>query len=190
MFSATLASLIGLILNIYIYILLLRTLLQYFGASYYNPISQALIKLTQPILVPAHKLLKGYKGFDVAAILLLIVLECIKGIIIILVEVHTFPNLIGILILAIASLLSKMANIFFYAVILYAILSWFVALQRSPLTELVNLLAIPLMRLARRVIPPIGGLDLSAIPLLIVIQLLNYFIFQQVMNLGLEIALR
>ena len=70
--------LIDILFDIYIAILLLRFLLQYVGADFYNPISQFIVNVTQKPVVIARRIIPGYRGIDLATLVLVLVFIFIK----------------------------------------------------------------------------------------------------------------
>ncbi|PWS15420.1 YggT family protein, partial [Klebsiella pneumoniae] len=70
--------LIELLYGLYILIVLVRFLLQTARANFYNPISQFVVKATNPLLVPLRRIIPGYGGVDIAALVLLYLLQAIK----------------------------------------------------------------------------------------------------------------
>ncbi len=181
--------LIGLLFDLYIILLMLRLLMQKLGASYSNPISQLLIKMTNIFVLPLRRIIPGYRGFDFSIVFLLILFELIAALLLLWIRYRVAPHFWGTLIIAIGALGDKFVNLYFYAIILRVVMSWVTSLQQSPIAEIVFLLTEPLMRSARRVIPPIAGFDLSPILLLIVLQLISILVFNPIISVGTRLAL-
>lgn len=181
--------LVGLVFDIYIIILILRLLMQKRGASYYNPFSQLIIKLTNVFVTPMQKVLPGFKGFDVAIVFLILLFEVIETLLILWLRQGIVPGFWGTIIISVAMVGDKVVNLYFYAIIVRAIMSWVESSQRNPVAEIVFLITEPLMRPARRIIPTIAGFDLSPIPLLIALQLISIYGFGALANLGMRLAL-
>lgn len=181
--------LIGLIFDLYIIILILRLLMQKLGASYHNPFSQLIIKLTNFFVTPMQKIFPGFKGYDLAIIFLILLFELIETLLTFWLRLRVVPGFWGAVVISIAMLGDKIINLYFYAIIIRVIMSWIVSLQQSPVAEIVFLITEPIMRPFRRFIPPIAGFDLSPIVVLVLLQLISAYGFGSLLNLGLRLAL-
>lgn len=182
--------LIETIFNLYILILMLRMILQWVGAHFYNPVSQFIVKLTNPVVKPLRQILPPLKGIDLASMIILIVLEFIKLFLVIWLKAHILPAVLGLIIMAFGDILGVVLNVFFFAIIISAILSWVNPRQYNPLTEILHLMTEPLLRPARKLIPPIAGFDISPIPVLIILQFITMLVANPLMNAGLGLAIR
>jgi len=149
-------------------IVLLRFLLQLVRADFYNPISQFVVKATTPILRPLRRLIPGYAGMDLAALVLAWLVKTIELLILAMILAPQI-SLLGAPAWALPELMSLMLNIFIFAVFVRVILSWLNPDPYHPAAVLLSSLTEPVMRPARRMLPPIGGLDLS--PMLVMIGL-------------------
>lgn len=161
------------VFGLYILAVLLRFLFQLVRADFYNPISQFLVALTNPLLKPLRRVIPGLFGIDVASIVLLLVLKSAEMFIVFALGGYTL-DLPPMIVAAVVDLLRLTINVYFYAILLRVILSWFMpyGLQHNPAGDLLVSLTEPLMRPARRLIPSVGGLDLSPIVVLLALQLL------------------
>jgi YggT family protein len=182
-FSNAGAFLIELVLGLYIYAVLLRFLLQRVRADFYNPLSQALVKITNPPLRPLRRLIPGLWGIDLASVVLLLVLAVIERLLL-----NTVLGLsvgpAGAVIMAVADLLQKTVWVFLIALFARAILSWVAPGTYNPVTGLLTSLTEPLARPARRILPPISGLDLSFILVIAVLYLILMLVVQPLWDLG------
>jgi len=178
--------LINTLFDLYLFILVIRVILVWVRADFFNPITQFITKLTSVIVNPSRKVLPNMGRLETATLILVILLEMIKFF---LIASLTFgiPNILGVFILAFADTLSIFLNTFFYAILLSVILSW-VQLY-SPVTKLINQMVAPIMRPIQRVFPPVGGFDLSPIPALIGLQLLIILVVAPLMTVGMNLAL-
>lgn len=165
---------IEVVFGLYILTVLLRFLFQIVRADFYNPISQFLVALTNPLLKPLRRAIPGLFGIDVASLVLLLTLKCLELFLISWLIGHA-PELLPLLLAAVVSLVRLTINVYFYAVLLRVILSWFMpyGMRHNPAGDLLASLTEPLMRPARRLIPAVGGLDLSPIVVLVGLQLLQ-----------------
>lgn len=156
------------IFQFYILAVLLRFLLQWVRADFYNPLSQAIVKLTNPTLRPLRRLIPGYGGIDFAAVVLMVVLQMVLGFILMALRGTSLAPL-PVLLWSVAELVALTFNVFIFAIIIQAVLSWVNPGHYSPVGAVIYKLTEPLLRPARRLIPPISGLDLS--PMVVIIGL-------------------
>lgn len=168
--------LIKTIIDLYIFVVILRLLLQMIQADYRNPISQFTIKMTGPVLAPLQKIIPCYKDIDMAIVALLLILEIVKFLLLTSVQLHHFPNMSGILLLSIADILEKIASLYFYAILARVIMSFLVPMHHNPIFFIVNRLVEPLLRPIRRTVPLVGGFDLSPLIALILLQIFSIFV--------------
>jgi YggT family protein len=161
------------IFGLYILAVLLRFLFQLVRADFYNPISQFLVALTNPLLKPLRRVVPGLFGIDLASIFLLLALKSLELFLLSLLNGFALA-LAPYLITVIADLLRLAVNVFFYAVLLRVLLSWFMpyGIHQNPAGGLLVSLTEPLMRPARRMIPAVGGVDLSPIAVIVGLRLL------------------
>ena len=162
-FSEAIRFLITVIFDIYILAVVLRFLLQVVRADFYNPISQLLVTITNPPLRPLRRFIPGYRGIDLASVVLMLLLKAIEIFLISLLVYGRIPGVIGLFILSFAQLLNLIIYIFIIAIFIQVILSWVSPGAYNPATVLLYRLTEPLLRPARRLLPPISGLDLSPI---------------------------
>lgn len=158
--------------GLYLFIVLLRFLLQLARADYYNPISQAVVKLTNKPLVPLQKALPRAGRFDLSALLLALVVKAATVGLIIVVNGGDVP-IVELLLRSAITVLDTILMIYFWGVLASVIISWVAPGSYHPGPQLIQQLTEPLMELFRKVIPPIGGLDLSPILIFLVIQIVR-----------------
>ena len=166
--------LVNSLINIYLFILMLRFLLQASRADYYNPLSQSVVKITQPVV----GLFQGFLGpvagrFDLATLTAGFVLKVLSMIIIFMVIGVGMPPTAGLLIGGVAAVANAILKIYFFALIVMIILSWVAPNATHPGAMLVMQLVEPIMAPVRNVIPPLGMIDLSPIVVFIAINLLD-----------------
>jgi YggT family protein len=166
----------------------LRFLLQLVRADFYNPISQFLVKVTNPLLRPLRRVIPGFGGVDWASLVLMLVLKAGEISLITLIGSGRIPALTGLLIFSLAQLLNLFVYIFIVAILVQVILSWVNPGGYSPSTVILYRLTEPLLRPARQLLPPIGGLDLSPIIVLVVLQLTIILVINPIMHLGVSWA--
>jgi len=175
--------LIETIFGLYILLVMLRFLLQWARADFYNPVSQFIVKATQPPLKPLRKIIPGFGGFDMAALLFMIVLKVAElWLVTGLMGLSLQPG--GLLILSVADLLGLAINVFIFSILIQVIISWVNPGMYNPVMGLLHSLTEPLLGPARRVIPPISGLDLSPIVVIIVLQLASMLVVAPIRDLA------
>jgi len=166
--------------SLYLLIILLRFILQLVRADFYNPLSQFTVRATQPLLKPLRRIIPGFGGVDLAALVLAILVQlALMMVVVVLLGASIgglFPALLIWALLGVASLFLK---VFFFALIVSVILSWVAPQTHNPAAELVNQICEPLLAPFRRLLPSLGGLDLSPIFAFIVINLLDRFVIGQ-----------
>ena len=146
---------------------LLRVLLPLARANMRNPFSQAVLRFTNPIVIPLRRVLRPIGRIDTASFVALLLVQLATTLIVLLIVRHGIPSPSAILLHIFMALLYSLVQLYFYALLLYAVLSWIAPDAYSPGNELLTSLCSPLLRPVRRWIPPIGGLDLSALFVLI-----------------------
>jgi len=163
--------LIEAIFSLYIVAVLLRLLLGFARASFHNPLSQFLVKVTNPVLVPMRRFIPAIGSIDTSAVLLAFVLMFIKVSLLFLIKSHQlyFP---ASLLYALGELLKTIIWIYFIALMLQAIISWVGNTQGNPITPLISSLTAPILRPIRKVVPLVGMMDLSPFVAMLGLQVL------------------
>ena len=154
-----LVFLIHALLGFYAAIVALRFLLQWVRADFYNPMSQFIVRVTTPVLRPLRRFIPGYGGLDLSALVLAWLVKAVELAAVTLVA--GLGNPLGALFWAIPALVTLFINIFLFAVLIQVILSWVNPDPYNPAVRLLERLTAPLLDPARRWIPPVSGLDLS-----------------------------
>ncbi|MBL4584786.1 MAG: YggT family protein [Pseudomonadales bacterium] len=162
--------------NLYLMAVVLRFVLQLVRADFYNPVSQFLVKVTDPALKPLRRIVPGYGGIDIASIVLALLVQAAGIYLIILISGVSLPNMFKPLLWSVVGFASLLLNIAFFAVIITIILSWVAPQSRNPIVDLLRQITDPIMQPIQRLIPPIGGLDLSPIFVFIAINLLEILV--------------
>lgn len=170
--SNPLVFLIQVLFGAYTLVVMLRFLLQLLRADFYNPVSQFVVKLTTPALRPLRKLIPGVAGLDVASLVLMWLLKTLE-LSLIMMFGGMGSNLLGAFAWALPELVGLAINVFLFAILIQVILSWVNPGGYNPAANLINSLTAPLLRPAQRMIPPIGGLDLSPMVVMIGLTLLK-----------------
>lgn len=168
------AYLVNTLFDLYIMVVLLRLWLQWARADFYNPFSQFIVKITQPILAPMRKTIPSVGGIDLATLLLAYLLVLVKFILLqgIFTDGGSFfsPDYLWISALA---LLKSAGSLVFWILLIRALLSW-ISQGRSPIEYVMYQLTEPMCAPVRRILPDMGGLDLSVLVIFIGLQFANY----------------
>lgn len=163
--------LVGTLLDLYITAVMLRLLLQWVRADFYNPVCQFLIRVTNPVLVPLRRVIPPIGRLDTASVVLMLALEFL-GVWIVSRIASSPLSLAGIAAFSVTKLLATLLFTYFFLIIVNVILSWVAGSSRHPVVPLVYQLTEPVLRPIRCVIPPIAGIDLSPVFALIAIRFL------------------
>ena len=179
--------LIETIFGLYLLAVMLRMLLQVVRADFYNPVSQFLVKVTNPPLIPLRRMIPGFGGIDFPAIVLMLAIQLIEVLLIVLVQ-GISPVFLGLVVLAIAKLLFLLVNVFLFSILIQVVISWVNPGAYNPVVSLLYSLNEPMLSRARRILPPISGFDLSPILVMILFQLVKMLLIQPVYDVGEGIA--
>jgi len=155
-------------------VLILRVWLQLARADFYNPISQFVVKITNPIVVPMRKIIPGLGGIDLATVLVAYVVAVLKFIIIIRLNGGPFDIPISLFI-GLLFFIKQIGVLLFMIMLIMAIMSWVVQ-GYNPTMMLFQQLTDPVLKPIRKVIPAIGGLDLSIIVAFLALNVINIFL--------------
>lgn len=163
---------VGTLFDVAIILLLLRLLLQLFRADFYNPLSQAVVRATS-FLDPLRKAMGARGGLDIATLVALVALKMAQVAVLSAMAHGSAPGVVYLLAFSGIELLSLLLKVFFWSIIASVVVSWLAPDGRSPATQLLWSLTEPLLAPARRLLPPLGGLDFSPIIVLLVINILD-----------------
>jgi len=177
--------------SLYLMIVLLRFILQLVRADFYNPLSQFAVRATQPLLKPLRRIIPSIAGLDIASLVLALLVQLVLMALTLLLAYGTTGNPIQLLIWSLIGISALFINIFFYALIISVILSWVAQGSHNPAALLVNQLCEPLLMPFRRLLPNMGGLDLSPIFAFIAIKLLDMLVINNLAQMtGMPDVLR
>jgi len=160
--------------NLYAFLVVLRFLLQLAQADYYNPISQAVVKATSAPLAPLQKVLPRMGRWDLSALVLAVLVKFATFMLLVLTSgSQGFPDVMILLAVSAVGVLDMILTVYFWAVLGSVIISWVAPNSYHPAPQLLIQLTEPLFALVRKVIPPLGGLDLSPIFIFLAIQIIQ-----------------
>ncbi|MBI6703555.1 YggT family protein [Pseudomonas viridiflava] len=162
--------------SLYLMLILLRFVLQLVRANFYNPLSQFIVKATQPLLKPLRRIIPSIFGLDMSSLVLAIIVQMILMALTLLLIAGTAGDPLLLLLWSIISVTALFLKIFFFALIASVILSWVAPGSNNPGAELVNQICEPALAPFRRIVPNLGGLDISPILAFLVLKLLDMLV--------------
>ncbi len=170
--------LITTLFDLYLMVVILRIWLQLARADFYNPFSQFIVKATHPLIAPMRRILPSLGRFDTASFVLALLVVMVKVLLISLIagggiDIQLF------LMFAVVSVIKKAGVLLFWMLLIRAILSWFNQ-GYNPIVMVMGQLTEPVLAPIRRIIPPIGGLDLSVMLVIIGMNFLNMLLAQYI----------
>lgn len=185
--SSAAVFLIDTLFSLYIIAVMLRFLLQWVRADFMNPVSQFLVKVTNPPLRPLQRIIPRMRNIDLAAVVLIIALQMLDLFLINL-AMGRGMSAQGLFVSAVAEGLSTLITLFFITILIEVILSWIGPGTYNPAIALVHQINDPLMAPARRLIGPLGGIDLSPLIVIIVLQLTKILLVAPLSHFGASLG--
>jgi len=174
---ATVFSALG---GLYLLAILLRFLLQVARADFYNPVSQAVVRVTDPMVRLFRTFIPGYRNLDFAALALAFVVEGIAIYVLFLLYGASVPGIGFVVTWSVLGVVYFIINIYWYAIIASIIMSFVMLFSGNmnphPILMLVWQLTDPVMAPFRKIIPPMGGLDFSPIFVFILLRFILSFL--------------
>ena len=168
-FSGLGVFLIDTFVSLYLFALMLRFLLQWAEADFYNPISQFLVKLTHPPLRYLRRFIPSVRRIDSASLVLMLAVQILSDYLVFtLQQISASPA--SLLLVALGQLLELLYNILFYSILISVVLSWVAPRGYNPAMKLLYDLTDPLLAFFRRYLPPMGGIDISPLLALVALQ--------------------
>ncbi|WP_160104856.1 YggT family protein [Pseudomonas izuensis] len=158
--------------SLYLLIVLLRFILQLVRANFYNPLCQFAVKATQPLLKPLRRVIPSMFGLDMSSLVLALLVQMALFAVILLLSGYEI-NVLFLAPWALVGIFALFLKILFWAMIISVILSWVAPGSHNPGAELVQQITEPVLAPFRRIIPNLGGLDISPIFAFIALQLLQ-----------------
>ena len=173
------------IFGLYILVVMLRFLLQWVRADFYNPVSQFIVKATQPPLAPLRRIIPGFAGLDVAAVVFMFALKMI--------ELWLVTGLIGkaaplgaLAVLSVAELVGLLIMVFIFSILIQVVISWVNPGMYNPVMGLLHSINEPLLAPARKIIPPMSGLDLSPVVVMVCLYLVRMLVETPLRDLAIS----
>lgn len=163
--------------SLYLLTVLLRFILQLVRADFYNPLSQFIVKATQPLVTPLRRIIPGFAGLDLASLVLAILVQLLLMVVTLtLMGYNVGGFILQLLVWSLIGVTSLFLKVFFFALIISVILSWVAPGSYNPGAQLVNQICEPLLAPFRKLLPNLGGLDISPIFAFITINLIDRFV--------------
>jgi len=144
------------------FVFLLRFWLPWFRVDFRNPLAQGILQITAPIIIPLRRIVPAIGRIDTATILVAYVVQALSMILVILLSGNT-PGARFVLLAALFQLAILSLRLFMFAIIVRIVLSWVAPQTYNPVTAMLTSMTEPLLAPFRRVIPPIGGFDISPV---------------------------
>jgi len=160
--ASALVFIVNALTSLYLLVLLLRFWLPWLRADFRNPLAQGILKLTSPVIIPLRRIVPSFGRLDTATVLVAFIVQYL-AILLILLIIGTTASFSAISITAIVKLMLLSLNLFMFAIFVRIILSWVSPGQYNPATAIITTLTEPVLRPIRRLIPPLGGFDISPI---------------------------
>ncbi|HEU5280886.1 MAG TPA: YggT family protein [Gammaproteobacteria bacterium] len=177
--------LINTLFDLFLFVLVIRVILAWSGANYFDPITQFIVRMSDFIVKPLRRILPNVKQIEIATLTLIFALELVKFSSIAFLSVGT-PQIMGLMVLSLADMIKLFIQTFFYAILVQALMSW--VQPNSPMNNVLYQITAPLIRPFQRIIPLIGGMDISPIPAMILLQLLLITLITPLMSFGLSLT--
>ena len=181
--------LIQTLMNLLLLGAVMRLLLQLSKADFYNPISQILVKFTNPMVLPLRRLIPNFRLFDLSSLILAIGLQVLLIIILLKVNGAYQPSLSILVIWGLIGVAAIFVKIYFFALLAMIVLSWLAPSSYHPAIQLISQIVEPIMAPVRRALPPVGGLDFSPILIFILINIVEILLRHLASSFGLHPAL-
>lgn len=173
--SNPLQFLISTLFSLYILAVMLRLLLATSRADFYNPVSQFLVRITNPLVIPLRRVIPPIGRMDTATVILVLALQGIAVTLTLWIGGMAL-QILTIFLISVRELVGLVFNIYIFAILIQAILSWVNPGTYNPVTALLYSLTEPVLGPVRRIIPPISGIDLSPLFALIALQVLKMLV--------------
>lgn len=160
--ASALVFIVNALTSLYLLVLLLRFWLPWLRADFRNPLAQGILKLTSPVIIPLRRVVPSFGRLDTATVLVAFIVQYL-AILLILLILGASASFSAISITTIVKLMLLSLNLFMFAIFVRIILSWISPGQHNPATAIITTLTEPVLRPVRRLVPPLGGFDISPI---------------------------
>lgn len=182
------AQLVDILVGIYITVILLRFFLQYFRADFHNPLSQFVVKATDPLIKPLRKIIPGFGGMDISSLLLAYLVLVLKLLFILAISGSNSFNVVFICCYALVDLGQSILQLFMFIILIRVILSWVAPGGYNPILAVIGQISEPIIAKFRQMLPPMSGIDLAPMIALIAIYFLQSSLDYYIMPLVYRLA--
>jgi YggT family protein len=158
------------LLSLALFVVLARLLLQWARADFRNPLCQAIVRLTNPLILPLRRILPPIGKVDTASVVAVLIVATVDVAIVAALRGGGFPTPFFWVQLVALEIAHTLLWTYFYAIVLYALLSLIAPGGYSPMQSVLATICEPVLRPFRRLIPSVAGLDLSPLWACIAIQ--------------------
>jgi len=179
-----LVFIVATLIDLYVIAFVLRFILQWRRADFRNPLSQFIVAVTSPLVIPLRRFIPSVAGLDTSSLVVAFLLKGIEYGAMTALLCTTPAGPLDLLLITVFSLIRTGLNLYFFLILVSVILSW-VAQGYNPMAAIINQLVEPVLAPLRRFIPPIGGFDISPIFAIIGIQALTMLIPKAQLFIGL-----
>lgn len=173
--------------GIVLLVILLRFLMQIVRADFRNPVSQFIVKVTNPVLKPLRRFIPGFGGVDLASLILLLFFQALE-LVLVAFMLGAIIHPAGLLVLSIAELMDLVAKVYLFGILIQIIISWVNPGSYNPVISILHSINEPLLSRARKIIPPISGFDLSPILVIVALQLVTMLVVVPIADFGRSLA--
>jgi len=180
MINQILELIISSVVELYTMLVLLRLMMQLARADFYNPISQFIVKATDPLLKPLRRFIPGLWGVDMPSIVLALLVQIVGLILMMLLKGTVTVDPVLFLLLGLFGVINIGLKIAFFAIIIVIVVSWIAPQSYNPAVSLLRQISDPLMAPFRKIIPPMGGLDFAPMLAMFVIHVLRSIILPNI----------
>ena len=159
--SAAFAFIIETLLALALFVVMARLLLQWTRADFRNPLCQAVVRITNPLVLPLRRVLPPIGKIDTASVVAVLLVATVDVACIFALHSSVIPPPLAWIHLVLIEVARTLLWTYLYAIFLFALLSLIAPGGYSPLQSLLTTLCEPVLRPIRRLIPAVAGLDLS-----------------------------
>lgn len=164
--------------SLYILLLLLRLVFPYIQVNYRNMLTQGIMRLTSPLVVPLRRMLPPIGRIDTATLLVALIIQCAA--VILIVTLYKLPVVpLWLALTTLIKLVVLFIHLFAFAIIIRVVLSWVAPHQVNPASQIIDALSEPVLAPFRRWIPRVGGMDISPIFVIIGLMALGILVGDQ-----------
>ena len=171
MFAQIGVFLVDVVASFFVFVLLARFHFQWLRVPFRNPVGEFVLATTSFMVLPVRRVVPGLAGLDLASVLLAWLIQSVS----VWLQAQIIgnePALFNVAMVALVDLLRYSIYVLVFAVIVQAVLSWIN--PYTPMAPVFDTITRPFLRPLRRFIPPLGGVDLTPLILLVILQVLLF----------------